>query len=459
MSHPLLLTTMPIPGHVNPMLPIATELVRRGHRVRWYTGRRFRDAVESTGARHLPMERGLDLDLTDPAVLPGRHGKTGVAQLKYYLQHLLLDSAPGQVADLERILAGFPAAALVSDITFLGALYTRERGGPPVAVLGATAYPGISRDTAPYGLGLQPGSSPLGRLRNRALNAAVYRGIFADVNRYATRVRAGLGLPPTPFPFIDTAPRLSDLYLQATAEAFEYPRSDLPAKVRFIGALLHKPPAAVALPSWWPELEAGRPVVHVTQGTIATDHRQLLVPALEALAGEPLLVVAATGGRPPEELPMAALPANARVERFVPYHALLPETDVVVTNAGYGGVQFALAHGVPLVAAGDTEDKREICARIRWAGVGIALTGERPRPEAIRRAVRRVLDDPGYRRAALRMQADFARHDPAAEAADHVEELAAWGCRRAAPVARFRPQRIPAAPVRPAVKPTNEQKR
>jgi UDP:flavonoid glycosyltransferase YjiC (YdhE family) len=440
----LLLTTMPIPGHVNPMLPIAGELVRRGHEVGWYTGAAFRGAVESSGARWLPIEAGRDLDLTDPAVLPGRHGKRGVAQLAYYLRHLLLDSAPGQVADLERILAAFPARAVLSDVTFLGALYLAERGGPPVAVLGATAYPGISRDTAPYGLGLAPASGGLGRLRNRLLNHLVYRVLFAGVNAYADRVRAGLGLAPTPFPFIDTAPRLADLYLQATAESFEYRRADLPAKVRFIGALLHRPPAPAELPPWWGELAAGRPVVHVTQGTIATDHRRLMVPAIEGLAGEDVLVVAATGGSPVADFPLSPLPANVRLERFVPYHALLPLTDAIVTNAGYGGVQFALSHGVPLVAAGTTEDKREISARIRWAGVGVAFGTDSPRPAAIRRAVRRVLDDPSYAAAARRVRADFARHHAAAEAADLVEELAAAGGARPGGVDRFRMTRRPA---------------
>ena len=43
---------------------------------------------------------------------------------------------------------------------------------------------------------------------------------------------------------------------------------------------------------------------------------------------------------------------------------LLPRTDVLVTNGGYGGVQQALAHGVPLVVAGRTEDKVEVAARV-----------------------------------------------------------------------------------------------
>ena len=39
------------------------------------------------------------------------------------------------------------------------------------------------------------------------------------------------------------------------------------------------------LPDWWSELDGSRPVVHVTQGTLAnTDYKQLIAPTLRARA-------------------------------------------------------------------------------------------------------------------------------------------------------------------------------
>ena len=85
------------------------------------------------------------------------------------------------------------------------------------------------------------------------------------------------------------------------------------------------------------------------------------------------------------------LPANVRLERFVPHDLLLPHVDVMVTNGGYGGVQQALANGVPLVVAGDSEDKPEVAARVQWSGTGVNLHTGRPSPAMVARAVRRVL--------------------------------------------------------------------
>src|SRR5690606_5982143 len=120
---------------------------------------------------------------------------------------------------------------------------------------------------------------------------------------------------------------------------------------------------------WWEDVtRATVPVVHVTQGTANVDPRDLILPAVEALADRDVLVVVGLGHRTPP-LP-GRLPANVRVAPMVPYPHLLPLTDVMVTNGGFGGVLQALRHGVPLVVAGGDLDKPEIAARIGWHGAG-----------------------------------------------------------------------------------------
>jgi UDP:flavonoid glycosyltransferase YjiC (YdhE family) len=172
-------------------------------------------------------------------------------------------------------------------------------------------------------------------------------------------------------------------------------------------------------------MNCGKPVIHVTQGTVATEVDDLIAPTLQALADEDVLVVAATGGKPIESLKLAPLPANARVEPFIPYYHLLPHVDVMVTNGGYNGVQAALAFGIPMVVAGQTEEKPEICARVEWAGVGINLKTKTPTPRQIKNAVKKILHSPDYRQKAQLIQADIARYDAPIRAAKLLEQLAA----------------------------------
>jgi UDP:flavonoid glycosyltransferase YjiC (YdhE family) len=162
----------------------------------------------------------------------------------------------------------------------------------------------------------------------------------------------------------------------------------------------------------------------------------LLLPTMRALADDDVLVVATTGGPDPDPL-RRGLPANVRLERFIPHHLLLPQVDVMVTNGGYGGVQQALANGVPLVMAGDSEDKPEVAARVHWAGVGVDLHSGKPSPAKIARAVRRILADPAFTARSKVIQAEITASRPLDTIATTLvalaERRAAGGGRRRMP--------------------------
>lgn len=419
-----LIATMPMAGHVNPGLPIARTLVERGHEVVWYTGRQFRAAVEATGARFAPImaasepeERSFDERFPESKKLHG------LKALKFGLKYVFLDEAPKQVADMQRILQAFPADVVLGDTAFIGAGLLHELGGPCWATFGISALTLNSCDTAPFGTGLPPASSAMERRRNQVLNALTERVLFRDVVAHAHQVRASLGLPRARVGVLNST--LSPyLYLQSSTPAFEYPRSDLAPQVHFIGPLLPQPPMNFVQPVWWNDLLADRPVVLVTQGTIANDAHDLIVPTLRALADQDVLVITTTGGPSVDQIGIDP-PANARIEPFVPYAALLSHVDVLITNGGFGGVQFALAHGVPLIVAGTTEEKPEIAARVAWSGAGINLKTKTPMPAQIRSAVQTVLAELRYRANAQRIQRDYAQHNAPQEAAALLERLAA----------------------------------
>ena len=202
--------------------------------------------------------------------------------------------------------------------------------------------------------------------------------------------------------------------MQLTVPSFEFPR-DIPPSVHFVGTLPIIPNQA-PLPSWAHELDGSRKVVLVTQGTVANHNFGLLIaPTLAALANEPdLLVVATAGGRPIDAIP-GPIPGNARLASYLPFEWVLPKVDVFVTNGGYGSVNQAMSFGIPLVTAGLTEDKADVNARVAWSGVGIDLATNEPTPQALREAIRTVLDKPNYRSRASLMADEFAGIDTRSE--------------------------------------------
>jgi MGT family glycosyltransferase len=405
-----LITSTPAHGHVMPLLQIARHLVDRGDRVRFLTSVRYADRVRSSGAEFLALPADADVDLDDAdGAFPDRVGLKGPAAIRFDMLNLFVRPGAAQLAALRAAIADADTDAILTEPLFLGAALLQRRPRaerPPIVALGIFPLGVKSRDTAPFGLGVPPLAGPGGRIRNAMLTVMAERFVFGAVQRQADALsRREVGRPLGGF-LLDW-PSRADAVVQFTVRGFEYPRSDLPETVHFAGAL-PAPSAEVPLPAWWDDLDGSRPVVHVTQGTIAnSDFGQLVIPTIEGLAGAEPLVVVSTGGRPVESVG-ADLPGNARVAEYLPYARLLPLVDVMVTNGGYGGVQQALSHGIPLVVAGQTEDKVEVSARVAWSGVGVNLKTNEPTTQQVAGAVRRVLADDSFRRKAQALAGEYA---------------------------------------------------
>ncbi|TDC54421.1 glycosyltransferase [Jiangella ureilytica] len=397
----VLICSTPIHGHVVPLLAVTRHLVAQGHRVRFLTGRRWQPAVEEAGATHLALPPTADYDERDMnGAFPGRAGLSGPKAMRFDMTKVFLAPLAAQLNAVDTAIESEHTDAVLAESLFLaaGAFATRPRATrPPLVYLGIVPLPYKSRNTAPYGLGLPPRSGPTGRLRNGALHTLAEKVVFAPVQRdWRRRTREATGTANREF--VMNWPVLADAIVQFSVPAFEYPRDPAPKNLHFVGPVSRPLPTDQKKPDWWDELDGTRPVVHVTQGTLANqDFDELIAPTLEGLRDDDVLVVVSAGGRDTTTLPK--LPANARAASFLPYDELLPRTDVMVTNGGYGGVHYAMAYGVPLVVAGRTEDKVEVTARVAWSGAGIDLRINRPRPDHIREAVRQVLADPRYRHA------------------------------------------------------------
>ena len=424
-----LLCSSPIHGHLLPMLAIAKYLVGRGHQVSVLSGSRFQQAIADTGATPLALSGYADFDdrvFVDE--LPERHKHSGIAKIRFDVQHVFVLPFPDQYRAVRQAIEQQRPDVILAETAFMGLLpllrgHASER--PPIAGIGVLPLAQMSRDTAPFGLGLAPQAHPLGRLRNRLLNAAVQHVLFRPTQKLVNQLLSELDAPSLNAFLFDYASRGPDLFLQLCAAEFEYPRADLSANLRFVGPVLPAASADAELPQWWHELETAQcPVVHVTQGTIDNkDLNRVIGRTIAALAGQPLLLLVSTGGRPISEL--GPLPANVRAAEFLPYDRLMPLTDVFITNAGYGGTQFALSHGVPIIAAGDTEDKAEVSARVAWSGVGLNLKTGTPTPAAIAAAVDRVLAEPAYRERAQSLAAAIRRQNALASIEGELEQLIA----------------------------------
>jgi len=417
-----LILTYPLAGHVNPAMPIVQKLNEHGHDVLWITGCLFKDEVEATGAQHIPLPKEIDpadKDIYD--IFPQLKELEGFAQVKWYIKHVFLDSAVPMIKAIDAALEYFAADVLIGDSITPGVFFKSEMADLPSVMFSDTPFSILSKDTAPYGLGIVPGRNVLTKTRDRLLNFLIHNLLSRDIHRYANNLRGSLGLAP----FQTCIPRQYyeipslKLIIQFCTPSFEYPRSDLPNKFHYVGPVLPKSNPNYELPQWWLDLNGSEPVILINQGTVAKNLDDVIVPAIEGLKQQKMQIVAV----PVHKGELGEVPDNVKAEAFVPFGNLLPHVDVMITNGGYGATQMALAHGIPLVIAGATEDKMEVAARVEWSGCGINLRKKRPSPQNFRDVVGEAISNPIYRNNAKRLQGEIAGYDAPAKAVGLLEGL------------------------------------
>lgn len=385
------------PGHAFPMLALGRELAARGHEVTFETWSRWREEVEAEGMGFVAAP--------EYPVFPTRE-----QPLKPY--EAVVRAA---VVTREALRRADPDV-VVHDILTLAPALAGELEQRPVATLVPHIYPVGHPGFPPYALGARLPRTAAGRRLWLALGRGVERGLRQG-REELNATRARLGLAPVQRLHGGISERLC---IVGTFPQLEYPRS-WPERVEVVGPLMWEPPFRDAVA----EPPGSAPLVLLAPSTAQDPEHRLLRCALDGLGRAPLRLLAATNRRP-LRVPVR-VPANGRLVDWLSYSATMPRCALVITHAGHGTLARALSSGVPVVAVPHAGDMGENAARANWAGVGVRLPWRLLTPPTLRLAVRRALEDRELAGRARELAAWAATHDPAARAAELVEELAASG--------------------------------
>jgi MGT family glycosyltransferase len=386
----ILAYTTPARGHLYPLVPILDELAGRGHEI----------AVRTLASQvPLMQDRGFAAASISPQIealphddyqarTPQQKLKRGVARFAERARH--------EIPDLRAAIEAEHPDGILVDCMAWGASAVAATWEGPWAQWFPYPLPVPSSEVPPFGPGLRPASGPLGRLRDRVLRPLLIGSMQKAFLPVINSTRATVGAPR--FESLEDMFTAPPLLLYMTAEPLEYPRSEWPACVRMVGPCCWDPPAAA--PAWLEAIE--RPIVLVSTSSEFQDDGRLVATALEALAEEDVYVIATL---PAAELPGVQVPANARVEPFVPHTPLLERAVCAVTHDGAGVTQKALASGVPVCVVPFGRDQLEVARRVEFAGAGSRLPAGRLTAGRLRAKVREATS---MRAGAGRVAAGFA---------------------------------------------------
>lgn len=420
----ILVYTTPARGHLYPLVPVLEELRGRGHTIVLRTL-----ASEVERARSLGFDAAPIAPEVEAVALDDYLGGSALASEKRAVR-VFCRRAPADARDLRAAIDAVRPDGVLVDINAWGAMAAAEAWSGRWAVYCPYPLPLPSKGSPPYGPGLAPARGPAGRVRDALLRPLVFGAVERIVVPRMNEVRRAVGLPPVRSSAqAFTAPPLL-LYL--TAEPFEYPHPDWPESIRMVGACNWDPPSEP--PAWLRAID--RPIVLVTTSSEFQDDGALVRCALEALAREPVHVVATLPSMDPAGFPA---PDNAHVLPFTPHAPVLERAACAVTHAGMGATQKALARGVPVVAVPFGRDQLEVARRVEVAGAGARLPAARLTPDRLRTKVREAMR---MAAGARRVAEGYAAAGGPRRAAELLEELV--GARPKAAAAR--PAAQPRAP-------------
>ena len=421
----ILFASVPVDGHFNPMTGLAKYLQKQGCDVRWYMPDLFEDKIRNLDFPQYKYKKAVAVTL-DNIDKYGERSEISdpTEKLNFDFIHMFAKRGPEYYEDILHINETFPFDVLVADSFFSAIPFVKIKMNKPVVTIGIVPLVEDSVDLAPFGMGLLPAKNETERveyakIRDHAVNVLFKQAVdtFDEILKtYTIDIERSM-LP-------NLLARQTTLCLQIGTPGFEYKRIDLSSNIRFIGALLPYSSEKADRKTWFDErIKQYEKIILVTQGTFEKDYTKLTEPTLQAFADTNVLIIATTAGNGTKELREKYASDNVIIEDFIPFNDVMPYVDVFVTNGGYGGTLLSIDNQVPMVAAGLHEGKIEICSRIGYFNYGVDLQTETPDTEAIRNAVKEVLENALYKSNIAKLKAEMAEYNALELCEQYIAEL------------------------------------
>jgi UDP:flavonoid glycosyltransferase YjiC (YdhE family) len=410
-------------GDVNPLIALALELKRRGHRPVLAVPSMFREKIEPLGIGFAAVRP--DQDPTDTRLIAMiydiKHGtETG-------LREFLFPSLRDSYNDLRAAVEADGGA----DLLVTGEL---AYAGPIVAE--KTATPWVSYVLAPFSFfsAYDPPVLPPYPMLARAQEVLPLLGhVVARFARVVTRrwpepvyaLRRELGLPSGKDPIFD-AKHSERMVLALYSPAMGAAQPDWPRSARITGFVFHDGSGNQAgLP---PELadflDSGPPPLVFTLGSAAVMHAgdfyDQSAQAAQMLGHRAVLLV----GADDRNLPQRRLPETICVARYAPYSKVFPRASVVVHQGGIGTTAQALRAGRPMLVMPYSHDQPDNARRVYRLGVAEVLDRNAYRAKSAAQLIDKLSGDNRYLIRAQEIAAQIAAENGVVAATDALESAA-----------------------------------
>lgn len=377
---------IPAAGHTNPMLPVAAELVKRKNTVRFYSFDEFETKIRAAGAEFISCSSFLpELTKKEEA------GLKSISATQMAVQDIRITRRMDSFLT-EEFNTFCPDVVYTDAVCFWGKLSAWKHHIPMVVSVSTFAFNQLSaqymkntpKETADMVFGLPRVKKELKKLEPCGYHIKSALSLVQNDNRTDS--------------IVYTSPEF-----QPYAESFS-------GHYAFVGPSVFTKKL--------PNKKKTRPLVYISMGTVMNDKRDFYLKCIAALKNENADVILSCGNAI-DPKSFGALPDNVQIFSYVDQLNVLSGADVFITHCGMNSVSESLYMAVPMVLYPQTGEQKAVAKRVREIHAGILL--KCGSAKALCAAVREILGNPAYAKAAAAYSADFRACAGAAGAADFIE--------------------------------------
>ena len=377
---------IPAHGHTNPTLGLVKTLTEAGHQVWYFSFEEFREKIEKAGATFIGCD-GYDFEMED------KENADRVGKDKVYATELLVSSTLALDEMTTRVIGEIKPDVIVSDsVAFWGKLAAMKHGLPYVSSTTTFAF---NRYSAKY-------------MQESAWDIARMLIAMPRINKQLDRLRKK-GYPVKNL--LEIVQNDNDTNTIVYTSKYFQPCSDtFSDRYHFIGPSIR--------PITEPVEKTADKTVYISMGTV-NQNRQFYRNCINVLASTGWQVIISMGTNTDQ---FDDLPENIQVYESVDQMAVLSIADAFITHCGMNSASEGLYFGVPLVLFPQTPEQDAVAKRTEELGAGVRLKSISE--EDVLDALTKVISEPQYKDAALRVSESFKACGGAAEAKEFLEQVA-----------------------------------
>lgn len=377
-------------GHVNPTLSVVTELVKRGVRVTYFTTESFRNIIEPTGAKFVPVHSWMAQQNNS------QENDAKDDNVAAVVPFLFLNEAGAYIDDVMAVLREDRPDAIMHDFAGIAGTMAADMLKVPNIMI-YTSYP--SNDTYSVAESFEgiPADHPM-RIAASQI-AQGYMEKYGCRNMTVKEIFDGQG---------DLNLVMMQKRLVPNYESFD-------DRFVFTGVQIGKRTAFGS----WKAPDNGKPLLYSSLGTAFNNWPEYYPILFDAVHDLDINVFAALGEIKPESL--KNIPTNVEVGQMVPQLDILSQASVFITHAGMGGTGEAIYYGVPMIAIPQMDEQAITARQIEKTGLGVAFLDKNSiTSERLKAAIVKLLEDKSYRSTAREFSEDMKVLGGAKASADAI---------------------------------------